>query len=360
MSSKPIRLLFGLLLPMLAAAQNPIGYLRSGFEGQQWWDGNRLFTTNSPVVTEERPGQKARSHKPPGFFRQVVKGVAYATQKVQGEVPKLWICRTTDLEHWEKLVYFENPGFKVLDLCPLENGRYLVLSGFWPWIKDGKAAPWAIWKPNETGKLELASLENGGLDLYDVRRVPAKEPGEPPAEVAEPKPGMESAAMELGLTFFTQVEGGVAVVWVSQGKVLVFSGEDGRWRRTGTLFPSMEDSAHAKKPKPLVFLGSRPTQNGHLLLASRSEDAVLHAQAFFPAPAPLGADDRDPKDDETAHNKELEAFPEIFWWDFDPVTAHFVRQNPPPAGMPDKILKASIFESFNFWMNVKDQPILSR
>ena len=67
----------------------------------------------------------------------------------------------------------------------------------------------------------------------------------------------------------------------------------------------------------------------------------------------------DPKAEEAAHNRALEAFPDILWWDFDPITAHFVKLTP-PQGMPNKLLKASTFQAFNFWMDLKNQPVLGR
>lgn len=356
-------LLLVLFSPLfLLRAQTPEGYLRSGFDGYQWWDGSRLFSMQNPAaLTEDLPKKKSKVHKIPiGVkIRQLAKGVAYGIRRSDAEPDKLWICRSVDLEHWTNEAFFEKPGFRVLDFYPLENGRYLVAKLFEPWIKDGKASPWAVWQPNEQGKLELTSIEDGGLDLFDVRSVPDKEPGKPARPKAFPKPGKEFLPMELGLTTFTPVKEGVAVVWASQGKVLIFSEKNGAFRRMGTLFSSMEDPENAKKPKDLVFLGARPTQEGHLLIVSRTEDAVLHARAFFPSTAPLGREPEDPKAEEAAHNRALEAFPDILWWDFDPVTAHFVKLTP-PQGMPDKLLKASTFQAFNFWMNLKNQPTLGR
>ena len=47
-------------------------------------------------------------------------------------------------------------------------------------------------------------------------------------------------------------------------KSLIFNEKNGGLRRTGTLFSNMETPENEKKPEDLVFLGARPTQEGHL------------------------------------------------------------------------------------------------
>ncbi len=348
--------------PYFLSSHIPFGYLRSGIHGRQWWDGNRLFASDSPFsFTEESAKHKTKLHKTPTGLRmlQVVSGVAYGFRISNTDSSKMWICRSMDLDHWNDEGYFDAPGFRILDVYPLENSRYLVLKAFDPWIKDGKASPWAIWRANDQGKLELDSIVDAGLDIFDVRSVANPEPGKPARLKAFPKPGKEFLPFELAFTHFTPVSEGIAVVWASQGKILIFNDKNGSFRRSGTLFSSLEAPENAKKPKDIVFLGARPTQEGHLLVVSRTEDAVLHSRSIFPSTAPLGKEPEDPKAEEAAHDRALEAFPDILWWDFDPITAQFVKLTP-PQGMPDKLLKTSTFEAFNFWMDLKNQPVLGR
>jgi hypothetical protein len=142
------------------------------------------------------------------------------------------------------------------------------------------------------------------------------------------------------------------------------------------LFPKIEDKRlwdfeglgfeHA-------LLGMQPRQNGHVLIASRSEEAVLKARDLErKAQAQvLPVDHRDParrqellreawqnqdRKDLVQNYRDVGAaqYPEVLWWDLDPETGTLTRE-PAPHGAPGELPRADLIRRFRFRFDVKEE-----
>jgi len=146
------------------------------------------------------------------------------------------------------------------------------------------------------------------------------------------------------------------------------------------VFDKVPDRALAgNMPLDVAVLGCQPGPTGDLLIATRSEDAVLKGRAFAKSVSPeLGQPGwvdpellKDPspqaretvrraveaygkRQDElqdTVEPKVLEAFPELLWWELDPREGT-LRRCEPPAGAPSRIGSLEVLKSFRFRFRV--------
>jgi hypothetical protein len=188
-----------------------------------------------------------------------------------------------------------------------------------------------------------------------------------------------------------------SVVQISQGWAVVNSRTGHIWLvrdggeqvkiRTTKLYGSVKDSAiqNLGSIDPPI-LGCQPTLDGTLLIAARSEEAVLKAPEFREAarkahPIPAlgkGLADLDPS--QSGPNPQMEAklkslsqqlqartttvegpllamFPEVVWWELDPTTSLFTKVSAPP-GAPEQLLTPEVYRAFRFRFDVKGRMVV--
>jgi len=183
-----------------------------------------------------------------------------------------------------------------------------------------------------------------------------------------------------------QIPDGWALVFARTGHIWLVQEKGSRAQiRMLRLFPSVShkamDSTTAVEPP---ILGCQPMEDGTLLIASRSEEAVLKARkiakglapeldepghldpALLNNPSDKGQAEIDKAMDAYAERikkisegvdaKVLDLFPEILWWSLDPSNGKF-KPVPPPEGAPGRIATVELFRKFRFRPTVRG-PLL--
>lgn len=110
------------------------------------------------------------------------------------------------------------------------------------------------------------------------------------------------------------------------------------------------------------ILGIQPRRNGHFLIAARSEDAVLHGRDFEQEIEPT----RHVQDPGTfsrnallsdGQRRSVQAYPELEWWDLDPVSGA-LEKVPTPPGAPSKFASPAAIQAFRFRMDLRDRVVI--
>ncbi|MBS1785741.1 MAG: hypothetical protein JST24_09970 [Acidobacteria bacterium] len=308
---------------------------------------------------DRAPGQKGRDIKE-------VRSTLYIYRN-GGDRWELWDTIQTTKDAW------------INWLRPLEGGGYL-LGGRFNDAEMHRADPLAIATRNGHGKLIIHETEDVDLGAPAfVWRTPEPLPaGEGPQLPDANRPrwmrnpaliGPLSALSQFGWQF--RVPGHLVLVARHLGIFFVINSRTGRLERSARIFDLPKDA----DAEPLAYetgvLGVQPRPDGHLLIAARSADAMQQSRTWkpdLPPPEPvrLSASEAfgktaeeqgeamemkqdQAKNDYEAQAREarLKAFPDLVWWDFNPDTGTF-RQEPPPAGVPDKFPSCAALRAFTF------------
>ncbi len=274
--------------------------------------------------------------------------------------------------NWEWVGLFDGPLPQ--RFMPLGEDHLLALAPSplaAPYELDGEASPFGVFRRGENGtyrlRRELPLVEGG---FFETQRPASKAPGSeaPPSGGPEPKwkrrPGLAA--------FFFQMVGGASWVALPRGGVLVslrtghlwVLGPEGELRHHKAVFSEyLESDFRRMVALPAVLLGLAPTQEGHLLMVSRSKAGVFEAAERFPGFHWDAAAQRVTPGDPVAASDRTRlqrfAYPELLWWDFDPETGRLDLLDVPPPGAPDRLPpeedRASLLEAQGLAFHVSRQ-----
>jgi hypothetical protein len=326
--------------------------------GVQVWDEGKLYTlpeykSARIICTTLLRGKVTRSEfrLPEGHrFATVSKGVAYTWVKTKDGIEFFEGFRFQD---WTRIGRIPDTTLMISDFRPLPEDRFLVVRVAVPFAMAERASFFGILKKDATGALRLESCVQDGLPLFDGR-LRQQYPKGPPARwiTQESQPiYVDCAAMKL-----TDVDGVPLAVLPRSGWVVAFNPENGRARGSVQLYPSSMSPEHRIKAKEVAILGWRPTKDGRLLLAARSEDAVLNSRDIFQDASKLSSLDSEgyAKAMDRYFESSLEAFPDLRWFEFDPESRHF-KPAPVPRSQPEKVRTGSALRAFQFWMDARGE-----
>lgn len=374
--------------------------LNPSFAPPQVWDGGRLFETGSGGIRElDRIQPLAQFGQPPRdmawhFTFDIVEGAAYAwgwgENLASGQKGKdlqelrrtLYIYRNAGArwELWDTLKS-THPAF-IGWMRPLEGGGYLLGGAFQDAVMD-RCDPLAIAKNNGHGVTRILDTEDAKLG------APAfvwGQPDDQPLDASEShaenynRPRWIHNRKLLGaydalmgaFSHPIRVPGHLVLVGRHLGIFIVINSRTGKVERTEKLFGDLPDDAMTT-PEAYEYgvLGVQPRPDGHLLIAARSEDAVVQSRTWkpdLPSPEPVrlsfteayGKSTEDQGDlleekQEAAdfaraaelRETRLRHFSDLVWWDFDPDTGAF-RREPSPAGVPEKFPSCAALKAFSF------------
>jgi len=375
--------MFGISLIAITIGAQPLSAQTTiDAKSLQGWMGRTLVSagTGTAELEIEPPKGKAWRLALPGRGRlkAVTDSEVLASKRTAEGTWMLW--RTRNLKTWEKAGFIKEDESRFLSAYPLKNGKYLITRAVMPFRAGDQRSYVALYRPKEgTDELVFDRPVDLGLDII----LPAGKDPLAPSQMATARPGFEDAVSELLTPHLLSFPGGCALVVQSLGKVLVFDDETGSLRRTNTLFSSIDDP---RKPGDLLeraILQHRALPGGRILLATRSEDAILNARRIFqdhlakapetPTP-PLPRFKEDGKSinpaweeaqfrsaqarfkaQEGVRKQALEAFPDILWWEYDPDTGDFIKLST-PLGLPGRLWNWDSLKSFSFRINRQGKP----
>jgi hypothetical protein len=339
----------------------------------QFWDGDRLVTVeDSRFTLETRVGRKKTVFLAEGLSAPTkcdfTDGAYWACQPKERDGKGGWLLlNSPDGTHREAVAWVPAllPEGPVNGAFPLP-GHQILLTSKRLFVKDGAASFLAVGGANAAGLVKLDRLIE--VDLGDQALEGA----------AKPDFFKEFPRLFYVIGFLMgRVRAGNHLVFAHQsyGRFVVL---DTRTLKTRLvrLFPKIEDKRlwdfeglgfeHA-------LLGMQPRQNGHVLIASRSEEAVLKARDLErKAQAQvLPVDHRDParrqellreawqnqdRKDLVQNYRDVGAaqYPEVLWWDLDPETGTLTRE-PAPHGAPGELPRADLIRRFRFRFDVKEE-----
>ncbi len=271
------------------------------------------------------------------------------------------VMRSADGSHWSPIATWkvdrDSPGCRIYAL----NQGYLGVAILAPFTLGDKHSWMAILDPqHSSGTLKVQRL----LDM-----------------------GVGDRAPFLFAPNMIQIPDGWAVVFARTGHFWLVQEKGAQARlRMLRLFPSVNHKSldvMASVEPPI--LGCQPMEDGTLLIASRSEEAVLKARKIAKGLAPeldepghldpallnnhsdKGRADIDRAMDDYAERirkistnveeRVLDLFPEILWWSMDPSSGKFTQISP-PEGAPGRITTVELFRKFRFRPTVKGQLLV--
>lgn len=244
-------------------------------------------------------------------------------------------------------------ALRPLAIIPLEDRRLMLALPFGGAALPvaGRFSPLVVIKRREQGDWEATDAVDLALDLFDEAKLKAG-PKVPSASVL--KPGRGLAWQDILVPVLLQA-GAFPVMYLPRtGRLISLNPTDGTVRQNTLVYPSVLVPEHRNKQKEVALIGASATRDGKLVVATRTEDAVLHAREIFQAD--LRSKGKLPaevfqKEVDQATASALEAFPEVHYWEWDPDTGH-IHRIPVPEGLPSKLRRFKDLASFRLRASV--------
>lgn len=257
---------------------------------------------------------------------------------------------------WEKVGEFRTESFHLIRILPLGSGRFFGISGSpGSGFGDGREEkkPFALLRlGKEGGRFDVERTIDAGLE-------------KPFFQKAKSGQGWELHYPALSQAFMNppvlRYEGGFSIVDGRTGYIWMFDANDGKLKRVFKLFSGV-DEKKLVDPRDLshALLGAQPRPNGHILLASRLEDAVLHAAQHTRRNLGSNLSDDEFKSIQPAlehfMNANVQLYPQVLWWDVDPSTGE-VRPETPPQHFPEMLFSQAQMWAFD-WRYKPDGNLL--
>jgi hypothetical protein len=252
---------------------------------------------------------------------------------------------STDGKHWHREGFVRiDPSEPTLQVHALGNGRFLMIAiGAY---RDGNgASKFALGHLDEKGEIVPRKLLDMGMSIPIAAPRPAKDPRKPVSWAFD---GVRREWMVPFLALGSTWARTSSALVVCAPRVGYFwcmntSAENPSFRLV-RLHRSIDDARVSKGETEWSVLGMQTMPDGHLVIASREEDAVN--LGAIEARKEVEAQRKDqvargqrpaekPTEDELAF-ASIRLYPKVEWWDLDPVTGRLTRTDP-PAGLPDKL-----------------------
>lgn len=326
---------------------------------QDWmtWDGNRVAVVqyyHSSVLhieSMERQGSSAIEFKAPegSYSMEYKDNAAWASVKGNSNNPQTThLFRSLDLKVWEVNATYKGEHGRANAIHHLDGKRYFLVSGPSGFYLKNRYSPYAIAEINEKGFLDLAELVD--LDLKQPLILPAPSSGADSKPKGDFNPKYSALLGMLIVNPMIRYPGGMALVARRPGYIWLFDDRTGALKRLVRLFPGVsEEKLGPPHRLEWAILGCQPRPNGHLLIASRDEEAVLTAMDAYPTQKNLKylEDEVQQKANHEQDQASLNRWPAIRWWDMDPATGTLSEEQP-PQNVPDRIWDLQVFHNFRF------------
>jgi hypothetical protein len=332
-----------------------------------FWDGGRVIRMNpmDHTITVEDGGLPSKPPvtldvkfrgEPLGPAFNVHAGRYWVTHRsvAAEDAPDIEVHSSVDGKAWQREGYAlrESAQGWIQNIIHL-SGDYFIFETIHGFRDGAKSSPLALGKKDAHGVIKFEKL----LDLQIDKSWLAQD-----KSGAWEKNFKDLLYAIISFGFLGRTDDKVIYGSGYPGFLWVVGAEGGSPSiKLAKLYPSEGLSPGAKGHLTHCLLGIQPTADGHFLVASRSLDAVLHADggAADAWPATSGTPAKEKLRTEFAAKAEangLIRYPEILWWDFDPGTGNF-RKEATPMGAPGQISSVEGLSRFRFRITPKGQVV---
>lgn len=345
-----------------------LGSMMHGAPPPEWghWQGPALYYAHTVTgdITREtaEPPVKVTIPAPKdGFFPDVFGGRVFIvrqkrTTATAPDKPGSWAMDVLAYrdQKWEVEAEWRSEVPDLVRVFPLRDGNYLGVAGrpILAWTDGEGYTPFGLLEPSEGGKrLKAKTGIPAGFSKPVWKKAPLKDFGHGETNIR----GMAGYFDRIVAHFRT--DGRLVLMSHELGYLWVFDEGDGRLLRTIKIFSAV-DEAYLARPQGVtqVVVGAQPRQDGWILVATRTEDAVIRANLAYPDPALPEAARQDTvgwdfsgwwKGGKDHRVLRITQFPHIRWWKVDPETGR-VEPEEPPHGFPDQFKSAGHYAQFRW------------
>ncbi len=241
-------------------------------------------------------------------------------------------------ETWEKVAEWPpspETRYTPTRILPLAENRFLGLTCTPLFQEQGRYSPAAILQlKSETTTLVVREIVEVGFETRIIDKDPLK--------------SHPALSHRFFMPRITRVGGRLVLPMEQPGIFCIFDGNTGRHRRNIFLFSDLSEKELLKNHPLNALLGYQPTQDGDLIFAARSRDAVLQGHVFkTEGPKFTGNPNNDGKfwDNKKKDEDFLNTiFDQITWYALDPQSGKIRDIAPPPgAHLSTKTMPAPDF-----------------
>ncbi|HJV89219.1 MAG TPA: hypothetical protein VJ623_02855 [Holophagaceae bacterium] len=336
---------------------------------QDWmtWDGSQIAVVRSGEARKlvlESPGHEGSGAKvlegPEGTTLLEYKDhAAWASVRdVRHGTPAMYLYRSLDFKTWEVNATYSGDQGRARSIHHLDGKRYLLVSNPRFFTLGKRMSPYAIAEINEKGYLAITELVDLGLREPLVKA--SVSPGKAEASGEFNSKYIALLAMVL-TTSPLRYPGGLALVARRPGYIWLLDDRTGAVTRCVKVFPGVSEEKLGP-PHELEWglLGCQPRPDGHLLIASREEAAVLTGMEAHPRNKHLSQLDNEHQQrvNVAQDQASISHWPTVLWWDLDPVSGK-VTPEPAPQNVPHELLDLRSFQDFRFRFDIRGNLLVN-
>jgi hypothetical protein len=230
-------------------------------------------------------------------------------------------------KRWELIAFYRHPK-GLIELFPIHGDLFVGITMHAHALENnGKSYPFGLFRLGNKRDLILSDVFDANLEKPFFNSSHALN-----------YPNLVSSIISGQCSFTDKC----LVVGGDYGHFWVFNADNGNFIKLIRLFPNVTDRILEKNELFPGILGFQPRQDGDILIASRSEDAVLNAWKTFPRP------------DDGVIKKTLDWLgqtnkfnPMIYWWILEPTSGKFYEVAK-PYEVIDRLHKNEDIMNFNW------------